>query len=319
MNGMKCRKCGEKAVIHMRQHRLALCKEHYLEWFVAQTERFIEKYHMFTPQDTLLVAVSGGKDSLALWDVLWRLGYQADGLYINLGIAGEDQYSHESQQRAAAFAAQRNLRLHVADVKADYGESIPEIALRTHRGRGRPCSVCGLVKRHIMNHVSFIHNYDVLATAHNLDDEAAVLFANTLNWSIDLLKRQAPVLESAPGFVRKVKPFCRFYERETAAYTLLSGIDYIYEECPHSVGSKSLYYKQLLNQMEAEQPGAKLRFYLAYLNARKNGFLPAEEQSKEERYANRCPICGQPTSAPGLCAFCKLVNASTHIHPALPD
>ena len=85
---MRCRKCGQKAVINMRQHRLALCKEHYLEWLPEQAQRFIKKYHMFTPDNRLLVAVSGGKDSLALWDVLWRLGYQADGLYINLGIDG---------------------------------------------------------------------------------------------------------------------------------------------------------------------------------------------------------------------------------------
>ncbi|NPA93023.1 MAG: tRNA(Ile)-lysidine synthetase, partial [Chloroflexi bacterium] len=44
---MRCRKCGQKAVINMRHHKLALCKEHYLEWFVAQTERFIKKYRMF--------------------------------------------------------------------------------------------------------------------------------------------------------------------------------------------------------------------------------------------------------------------------------
>ena len=73
---MKCRKCGSEAVINMRQHKLALCGEHFLEWVPEQTQRFIEKYKMFTPDDRILVAVSGGKDSLSLWDVLLRLGYQ---------------------------------------------------------------------------------------------------------------------------------------------------------------------------------------------------------------------------------------------------
>ena len=76
---MRCRKCGAKAVINMRQHKLALCKTHFLEWFVEQTERFIRKYRMFTRHERILVAVSGGKDSLALWDVLWRLGYRPTG------------------------------------------------------------------------------------------------------------------------------------------------------------------------------------------------------------------------------------------------
>ena len=83
---MRCRKCRGKAVINMRQHRLALCKSHYLDWIVNQTERFINKYKMFSHDDRILVAVSGGKDSLALWDVIHRLGYQVDGLYLDLGI-----------------------------------------------------------------------------------------------------------------------------------------------------------------------------------------------------------------------------------------
>ena len=83
---MKCRKCKEKAAINMRQHKLALCKPHFLEWIPEQTQRFIVKYKMFGREDRVLVAVSGGKDSLSLWDILMRLGYQADGLYIGLGI-----------------------------------------------------------------------------------------------------------------------------------------------------------------------------------------------------------------------------------------
>ena len=63
---MKCKKCGGLAVINMRQHRLRLCADHFVEWFVSMTQRTIEKYKMFTPTDKVLVAVSGGKDSLAL-------------------------------------------------------------------------------------------------------------------------------------------------------------------------------------------------------------------------------------------------------------
>src|SRR5574338_726869 len=101
---MKCKKCGEKASIQMRQHRLALCKEHFLEWVPEQTERFIKKYGMFSPDEKILVAVSGGKDSLSLWDILSRLGYQADGLYIGLGIDGGIGYSAESHRLTRAFA-----------------------------------------------------------------------------------------------------------------------------------------------------------------------------------------------------------------------
>ena len=83
---MRCRRCNQPAVFNMRQHKLAFCGAHYPEWFVERTERTIRKYHMFAPGERVLVAVSGGKDSLALWDVLLKLGYDAAGLYIDLGI-----------------------------------------------------------------------------------------------------------------------------------------------------------------------------------------------------------------------------------------
>jgi uncharacterized protein (TIGR00269 family) len=304
---MRCRKCGLKATINMRQHKLALCKEHFLEWLPEQVQRFIEKYHMFTYQDRILVAVSGGKDSLSLWDILWRLGYQADGLYIGLGIDGGIHYSSESQRLTEKFAAQHNLKLHVVSVPQQYGESIPEMAERTTRGKGKPCAVCGLSKRHIMNRIAREEGYDVLTTGHNLDDEAAVLFGNTLNWISGYLVRQGPVLEAnRPGLVRKVKPLCRIYEREMAAYAVLRGIDYIYEECPHAVGSKQIYYKDLLNKLEADRPGAKLSFYLSFLQAKENGLF-APQADKDVPLLHTCPSCGQPTSAPGECAFCRMV------------
>jgi tRNA-5-methyluridine54 2-sulfurtransferase len=246
---MKCKKCGVKASVHMRQHKLALCKEHYLEWIPEQTERFIKKYEMFHRGEKILVAVSGGKDSLSLWDILIRLGYQADGLYIGLGIDTGIGYSEESHRLAEKFASENGLRLHVVDVAKEYGQPIPVLAEISHRGQGRPCAVCGLAKRHIMNRIARDLGYDVLATGHNLDDEAAVLFGNTLQWSGNFLLRQSPVLRESPGLARKVKPLCRFYEREMAAYALLRGIEYIYEECPFAEGSTSIYYKELLNRL----------------------------------------------------------------------
>ena len=304
---MKCRKCENKASVHMRQHKLALCKEHYHEWVPEQTERFIQKYEMFTPDEKILVAVSGGKDSLSLWHILVKLGYQADGLYLGLGIDGGINYSHESQRLTEEFAARNNLKLHVVDIEKEYGQPIPVIAQRSHRGDGKPCAVCGLAKRHEMNRVARDLGYDVLATGHNLDDEAAVLFGNTLNWSSEYLLRQGPVLPGTPGLARKVKPLCRFYEREMTAYAILSGIEYIYEECPFAEGSQSIFYKESLNQLETARPGAKLIFYLNFLEAKKSGNLFLEK-NVEMAHLHPCPKCGQPTSTPDFCSFCRMIE-----------
>jgi uncharacterized protein (TIGR00269 family) len=310
---MKCRACDQRAVINMRQHKLALCKIHFIEWIPEQTGRFIEKYHMFSLDEKVLVAVSGGKDSLSLWDILQRLGVHADGLYIGLGIEdrislGETalSYSAESQRLVEKFASERKLKLHIVDVQKEYGATIPQLSKKSRRGREKPCSICGLVKRHVMNQVARDFGYDVLATGHNLDDEVAVLFGNTLAWAGEYLLRQGPVLEGTPGLVRKVKPLCRIYEREMLAYALMRDIEYIYDECPFSIGSTSIYYKHLLNKLESDRPGAKQSFYLSFLEARRSGLFAAREEIQSEMHL--CPTCGQPTSASNLCSFCTLIT-----------
>ena len=307
---MRCRTCGSKAVINMPQHRLALCKNHYLEWLPAQVQRDISKFKMFSKTDRILVAVSGGKDSLALWDLLQQLGYLTEGIYIDLGIDSGTAYSRRSGEYAQSFADQRGLKLMVVDVARDYSESLPQLAVRTLRGRDKPCSICGLVKRHILNRISTEGHFSALATAHNLDDETAILLANTLDWSLEHLSRGQPVLPAGPGFTRKVKPFCRVYERESAAYSILRGIAFMPDECPHSIGSKQLYFKTYLNEWEEKMPGAKLRFYNNYLKALEAGAFPFRQQAPEELGAQRCPSCGQPTTSGGLCSFCALVKKS---------
>ncbi|MGD8515450.1 MAG: ATP-binding protein [Anaerolineae bacterium] len=303
---MKCSKCGGVAVINMRQHRLRLCGPHFIEWFQSMTQRTIEKFDMFDPDDRILVAVSGGKDSLALWDVLLRRGYRAEGMHIGLGIDEEIGYSDTSLAMCHRFVAEHHPAavLHTVDVEQEYGQTIPQLARTKRRGRGKPCSVCGLVKRHIMNRVARDGGFVAIATGHNQDDEVAVLMQNTLHWQTGYLARQAPVLEERNGLARKVKPFVRIAEREAAAYVLLQGIDYVYDECPFAKGSTTNYYKELLNQLELNSPGTKQQFYLQFLRARDKGQVRFDTAERGELVP--CIRCGQPTTAGALCAFCRL-------------
>jgi len=230
-----------------------------------------------------------------------------DGLYLGLGIDGGINYSHESQRLTEKFANGKNLKLHIVDIEKEYGQPIPVLAQVSHRGYGKPCAVCGLAKRHEMNRVARDLGYDVLATGHNLDDEAAVLFGNTLTWSGEYLLRQGPVLAGSAGLARKVKPLCRLYEREMTAYAIARGIEYIYDECPFADGSQSIFYKEALNQLETARPGAKLIFYLNFLEARKSGKLFVE-QNVGQAHLHPCPRCGQPTSTSDFCTFCRMIE-----------
>lgn len=306
---MRCRKCGQKAAINLHEHRLSLCKDHFLEWLSEYTEKTIKKYSLANKRERMIVAISGGKDSLSLWDILWQLGYTTEGVHINLGIDGEVKYSEISQQFAQKFAEERGLALHVINLQETYKKSIHQFSSMSSHGKQKPCSVCGLVKRHILNKFALEGGYEVLATAHNLDDEAATLMMNTLNWNQELLIRQSPSLPTQEGFIRKIKPFCRVYEREAAAYALLRGIEYMYDECPYSLGNPQWQVKQTLNLMELSQPGLKLQYYLNFLTARQAGFFTQTSQKKVAESGFICSHCGQPTSNENkICSFCRLIT-----------
>lgn len=266
----------------------------------------MDAFSMIQATDRVLVAVSGGKDSLALWDLLLDMGFDADGLYLGLGIEG---YSEPSAAPARAFAARRGRALVEIDLRRDLGFDIPTGARAARRA---PCSACGLSKRHLFNAAAVDGGYDVVATGHNLDDEAAVLYGNVLRWDLAYLGRQLPVLPGGDGFVRKVKPLIRLSERDTAAYCVIRGIDYIVEECPMAAGNRHLGYKNALNEVEDRSPGTKSAFYFGFLE--RMAPLVASVAAEERAELHPCPSCASPTVAE-VCAFCRLVErAGGHRH-----
>lgn len=289
----KCFKCKNKASVFLPQHRLSLCKDHYIQWFENRVEKTVKEFKMFTKQDSILVAVSGGKDSLSLWNALYKLGYNVDGLYINLGIG---EYSQKSKELAIAFSEKIGKKLHILELSEEI-LPIPEIKKVDFKPA---CSVCGTVKRYYMNKKAKELGYNIIATGHNLDDESAVLFSNTVNWNIDYLKRQYPVLNEENGFIRKVKPLCKISEKESAMYAILSNIDYIEEECPFSEGATSIDYKMYLSILEEKSPGTKLRFYSEFLRK-----MYPILKSSEKVELGKCEICGEP-SLNKICAVCSL-------------
>jgi uncharacterized protein (TIGR00269 family) len=294
---VKCTKCGDRAALELRRHNAAFCAPDFLEFFRNQVREAIRKFRMFGRDERVLVAVSGGKDSLGLWDVLIDDGYPTTGLYLDLGIF---EYSLESRARCEAFAAARGVPLIVSRVADEVGAPVPVIKQVTRRP---PCSGCGLSKRYLMNRAALEHGFPVVATGHNLDDEAATLFGSVMHWQTDALARQSPALASThPKLVRRVKPLYRLSERETAAYAFLRGIDYIVEECPFAAGATSIAHKEVLTRMEEVSPGAKHNFLFGFLDKARGAFERAEAVS-----LNECARCGQVTTGT-VCAFCKLAD-----------
>ena len=311
----RCAVCRAPAVHEEPRHRAAWCADHLADHVQNQIRKAIDRpaarpagERMFSYADRLLVAVSGGKDSLALWDGLLAMGYDVDGLYVGLGIGG---YSSRSQQVCESFAADRRLTLHVVDLAERYGYSTPSGSNATGRST---CGVCGLSKRYVFDQVAVEGGYDVLLTGHNLDDEAATLLGNVLRWNEAFLARQRPVLPArAANQRRKCKPMYRLSERESAAYCIVRGIDYVVEECPLVDGNTGHELKAAFDVLEAASPGLKAQFVFGFLDRTADRFVDADAAG-EPTALHTCASCGMPTTT-DTCAFCRQREA---ILAALP-
>jgi tRNA(Ile)-lysidine synthase TilS/MesJ len=262
-----------------------------------------------------MVAVSGGKDSLAVWDVLNVLGYRTRGLYIDLGIS---EFSEASMAAVERFAGDRELSWVRYSLHDLVGYTIPEIRKRTRR---KICAVCGLLKRRFLHRLSVDQGYNALVTGHNLDDEAGRLLGNLVRHRQDYLQKQFPFLPSThPRLSAKLKPLYRLESSEILMYCRVRGIEPAEGACPLSKGATSHVYKRALDLMEAEMPGTKRDFLFSYMHRREKlpnlatddvlqqaQHEPTDLPGLVEGPSGVCRQCGEPAYE-SLCSVCNLLN-----------
>ena len=279
---MRCAVCGRKAVAKDYSGR-PLCDEHFAESIVERAREEVKGV-----EGPLVLAVSGGKDSLVLMDVMAKI-YDVEKMGAVTVVEGAPGgYRLKEAEVAREFAKKLGIRHVTLTFKELFGKSLEEMV---KVGKLNPCTYCGVFRRRALDLVAKELGAKVV-TGHTLDDEVHTALLNLLrgSWE-DLLKINSK---------NRIKPLRRVYEREVAIYAYLRKIPFQSEECPYIVTRPSLRGRLREEFFEYEQlkPGALLKWRKAL-----------ERLGAPEVELSRCERCGFPTS-PGrrVCRACELAE-----------
>ncbi|PLW80877.1 TIGR00269 family protein [Candidatus Woesearchaeota archaeon] len=290
---MKCNLCEKKAVILNPSY----CKEHFIDDFEKKVEETIKQFNLFNKNEKILVATSGGKDSLTVLHILKKLGYNVKGLLIDEGIKNYREYTIDDMNE---FSKKYDIDFVIKSFEEEYSSTLDDITKKTTLN---PCHICGIFRRQLLNKYS--KEYDVIATGHNLDDEAQSILMNLLKSQTNLLSRLGPItgLKKDDKFTRRVKPLYLLSEKNIRLYTFLLGLKNTFTECPYSSSSFRNEISIMLNELENENQGTKSNIV--------NHFLKNQDKIKKigekEGSANLCYICNEPSSGK-ICNACNILK-----------
>jgi uncharacterized protein (TIGR00269 family) len=300
-----CRLCGGQAAYFIEHARMKLCRDCFVKYYEKKVYNTIMKHGMLRGAGKVAVAVSGGKDSMALLTAVSRLSSKKFpdikfiAIHINLGIEG---YSEKCQEIVERACEGLGVEYAIHDLPGREGYRIPDF--RSMPLGKRICGACGTVKRYLMNRVAYEIGADRLATGHNLNDVVELLFEFYLKGSVEDLVRVRPVSWSDnPKLVTRIKPLIELTERENMYYAMAQGIPLLDASCPLAEGSRMLRRKRLIGLIEREIPGFKHMLYKSHVKR----ILPRLEKTVPEPSLMECERCGMP-SLSNTCSYCKLVS-----------
>lgn len=292
---LKCRNCLQlKEGVHLKSYNLRICLNCFLNFFRQRIEYTIQKFKMFDRKERIAVAISGGKDSVALAKVLKDLGYNITLIHINTYIQ-QANYAENSQKAVEDFAKKENLPLKILTYKEELG--VDNVKFLAKISKKEICAVCGMVKRYLLNREA--KDFDVIVTGHTLDDEAATLLGSLVFWR-DFITRQWPILKEEQTLKRKAKPLCLVFEKETKLFCDVQNLPYNPQKCPLR-GGPYLFFKKFIHSLEEEMPSSVIQFYKGFLKRKKYFSFCKEVQNN----LTPCKKCGYLTTT-SICNFCRL-------------
>ncbi|MFW9966469.1 MAG: TIGR00269 family protein [Candidatus Thorarchaeota archaeon] len=302
---VECSKCGKPAVYLRRYTAERLCQACLVSTTLQRVRRTINREKMLHEDDRIAIAISGGKDSAVLLEVLFRIeqdfpNVELIPLIIDEGIEG---YRDKALEAARDLTANLGLDLEVRDFSSLFGQSLDEIVTGRSEASLGACSYCGVLRRRAINTAAKDLAADVVVTGHNLDDEAQTIMMNMMRGDSRRIVRTNRTRENPiGGLVPRVKPIKEISERDIVAYTNHLQLPYHDAPCPYAAEAYRNDIREFLNRMEHKRPGTLLAIL-------RSSELIAEAFEQNTAVPNLmiCESCGDPSSSK-MCKVCSMLE-----------
>ncbi|MCE5241390.1 hypothetical protein LLH23_23240 [bacterium] len=289
-----CTRCGAtEGLVRLSEFGKAYCRDCFPDAFQRRVLSTLRRYEMLRKgHHHIGVALSGGKDSAALlhalWSLRWRLNLRLSALHIHLGLG---EYSDLSLRAATDLTSRLGVPLIVERV-ADHGVHIEPV------GTFAQCSVCGAVRRALMDRAGLREGWEAVATGHTLDDWLQQMLKRLLTGRLDAPK---PVLPGDAFHPRKLKPLSLMPDDACREYTAIADLPHVETPCVH-FSPDTHRLKQVFALLESLAPSSKTQLVNTLMKAMK-----APPPGGPDR---PCPECGQPTGT-DVCPLCRLKRVQT--------
>ncbi len=306
MTHLSCSHCPGPAVYLDRVSGEHLCEEHLCLRVEATVRRTIVAAGGFRRGERIVVAFSGGKDSSVLLHLLATVFRPENALElvavtIDEGIAG---YRDETVRAARELAARLEVPHRVVSFEEAFSRGLDDLL----SGREtRACTVCGVLRRRLLQQAARELGADRLSTGHCLDDEAEAVVMNWLRGDLHRVTGARP--SGGEGLlVPRLKPLAGLSEKEVVSYALLRDLAFDLPECPYTRHALRAGVRGMVHRAEFSAPGTLGRIVGGQraLEERLDGLLPDASFST-------CPDCGEPVLGT-ICRACKLLDSPRDNH-----
>lgn len=237
-------------------------------------------YGLIADGDHILIGLSGGKDSLALVELLGKRAqihvphFKVSAVHVRV----KERDYHSDLTYLEEFCARARVPLIVRDTEigdeAMRREGEKEMRREGDEARGKekhPCFLCSWYRRKVLFDVAQELGCNKIALGHHKDDLVETMLMNLIfQGSISTIP---PLLQMDKMPIQMIRPLCLIEEKEIQRYAELSGYQKQAKVCPLEKVSSRAEVKELLKQLESLNPNVRDSIYGAMENI-KEGYLP---------------------------------------------